>query len=131
MTHKYTAIHSALDINTIIQKQFKHWWETIPPASSTTKSGRHDIAEILLKVALNTKNHHQSLHFQLRVTWFVCSMIGGEMCMSVLLKFVWWNCFPPMLKTTSHAVGNVMIDDDFWCLTLLSAIFQLYHGDQI
>jgi hypothetical protein len=25
------------------------------PASSTTKSDRHDIAEILLKVALNTK----------------------------------------------------------------------------
>jgi hypothetical protein len=27
------------------------------PAFSTTKTGRHDIAEILLKVALNTKNH--------------------------------------------------------------------------
>jgi hypothetical protein len=26
------------------------------PASSTTKTGRHDIAEILLKVALNTKD---------------------------------------------------------------------------
>jgi hypothetical protein len=26
------------------------------PASSTTKTGRHDIAEILLKVTLNTKN---------------------------------------------------------------------------
>jgi len=26
------------------------------PASSTTKAGHHDIAEILLKVALNTKN---------------------------------------------------------------------------
>jgi hypothetical protein len=25
-------------------------------ASSTTKTGRHDIAEILLKVVLNTKN---------------------------------------------------------------------------
>jgi hypothetical protein len=25
------------------------------PASSTAKTGRHDIAEILLKVALNTK----------------------------------------------------------------------------
>jgi hypothetical protein len=25
-------------------------------ASSTTKTGRHDIAEILLKVALNTRN---------------------------------------------------------------------------
>jgi hypothetical protein len=34
------------------------------PASSTTKTGRYDIAEILLKVALNSKhqsiNHHQS-----------------------------------------------------------------------
>jgi uncharacterized protein YaiL (DUF2058 family) len=29
-------------------------------ASCTTKIGRHDIAEILLKVALNTKN--QSIH---------------------------------------------------------------------
>jgi len=27
----------------------------LPPASSTTKTGRHDIAEILLRVALNTK----------------------------------------------------------------------------
>jgi hypothetical protein len=26
------------------------------PASSTTETGRHDIAEILLKVALNIKN---------------------------------------------------------------------------
>jgi hypothetical protein len=26
------------------------------PASSTTKTGRHDIGEILMKVALNTKN---------------------------------------------------------------------------
>jgi hypothetical protein len=27
----------------------------VTPASSTTKTGRHEIAEILLKVALNTK----------------------------------------------------------------------------
>jgi len=30
------------------------------PASSTTKTGRHDIAEILLKVALNTNNQIKS-----------------------------------------------------------------------
>jgi len=30
------------------------------PASSNTKTGRHDIAEILLKVALNTKNQIKS-----------------------------------------------------------------------
>jgi hypothetical protein len=32
------------------------WFSPGTPASSTTKTGRHDIAEILLKVALNTKN---------------------------------------------------------------------------
>jgi hypothetical protein len=32
------------------------WFSSGTPASSTTKTGRHDIAEILLKVALNTKN---------------------------------------------------------------------------
>jgi hypothetical protein len=32
------------------------WFSTGTPASSTTKTGRHDIDEILLKVALNTKN---------------------------------------------------------------------------
>jgi hypothetical protein len=31
------------------------WFSSGTPASSTTKTGRHDIAEILLKVALNTK----------------------------------------------------------------------------
>jgi len=30
------------------------------PASSTTKIGRHDIAEILMKVALNIKHQNQS-----------------------------------------------------------------------
>jgi hypothetical protein len=33
------------------------WFSPGTPASSTTKNGCHDIAEILLKVALNTINH--------------------------------------------------------------------------
>jgi hypothetical protein len=32
------------------------WFSPGTPASSTTKTGHHDIAEILLTVALNTKN---------------------------------------------------------------------------
>jgi hypothetical protein len=32
------------------------WFSPGTQASSTTKTGRHDIAEILQKVALNTKN---------------------------------------------------------------------------
>ena len=35
---------------------YDQWFSAGTPASSTTKSGRHDIAEILLKVALNTKD---------------------------------------------------------------------------
>jgi hypothetical protein len=31
------------------------------PASPTTKTGRHDIAEILLKVALNTNNQKSKI----------------------------------------------------------------------
>jgi hypothetical protein len=31
------------------------WFSPGTPASSTTKTGHHDIAEILLKVAFNTK----------------------------------------------------------------------------
>jgi hypothetical protein len=40
------------------------WFSPGTPASSTTKTGRHDIAEILLKVALNTKIQIQ-IHFVL------------------------------------------------------------------
>jgi hypothetical protein len=36
------------------------WFSPGTLASSTTKAGRHDIAEILLKVALNTKNKIKS-----------------------------------------------------------------------
>jgi len=36
------------------------WFSLGTPASSTTKTSRHDIAEILLKVALNTKNQIKS-----------------------------------------------------------------------
>jgi len=36
------------------------WFSPGTSASSTTKTGRHDIAEILLKVALNTINHNHN-----------------------------------------------------------------------
>jgi hypothetical protein len=42
------------------------WFSPATPASSTTKIGPHDIAEILLKVALNTKNSN-SISFLLQI----------------------------------------------------------------
>jgi hypothetical protein len=40
------------------------WFSSDTPASSTTKTGRHDIAEILLKVPLNTINQIKSNLFK-------------------------------------------------------------------
>ena len=37
------------------------WFSPCTPASSTIKTGRHDITEILLKVALNTKNQSNQI----------------------------------------------------------------------
>ena len=63
------------------------WFSPGTPVSSTTKSGRHDIAEILLKVALNTKNQIKSnqiyfdfvfaLVFVLELSSLSCHYIGG------------------------------------------------------
>jgi hypothetical protein len=41
------------------------WFSPGTPASSTINTGRHDIAVILLKVALNTINQINSNHFKI------------------------------------------------------------------
>jgi hypothetical protein len=41
------------------------WFSLCTPASSTTKTGRHDIAEILLKVALKPQKSNQILSGQI------------------------------------------------------------------
>jgi hypothetical protein len=50
---------------------YGEWFSLGTPASSTTKTGRHDIAEILLKVALNTiTSINQTIYTKLcRVTF--------------------------------------------------------------
>jgi hypothetical protein len=45
------------------------WFSPGTPDSSTTKAGRHGIAEILLKMALNTKN--LNIHQVKRVDFFL------------------------------------------------------------
>ena len=48
------------------------WFSPGTPASSITKTDRHDIAEILLKVALNPKNQIKSNHIPVRHTIMAC-----------------------------------------------------------
>jgi hypothetical protein len=51
------------------------WFSLGTPASSTTKTGRHDIAEILLKMALNTKNQISQAMKKIKLDKVVHSMI--------------------------------------------------------
>jgi hypothetical protein len=49
------------------------WFSQGTPASSTAKTGRHDIAEILLKVALSTKNQiNQSFFYSMIINVMIC-----------------------------------------------------------
>jgi len=41
------------------------WFSPGTPAYSITKTGRHDIVEILLKVALSTKDQIKSIYYNL------------------------------------------------------------------
>jgi hypothetical protein len=46
------------------------------------KTGRHDIAEILLKVALNTqKNQLKSIEFYIGIFWFIQESVYTGICL--------------------------------------------------
>ena len=55
------------------------WFSPGTPASSNTKTGRHDIAEILLKVALNTIN--QSINQSINQYVYKASVNQSGMCL--------------------------------------------------
>jgi hypothetical protein len=46
------------------------WFSSSTPSSSTIKTGRHDLAEILLKVALNTINPINQSNIYILYHWF-------------------------------------------------------------
>jgi hypothetical protein len=61
------------------------WFSPGTPASSTTKTGLHDEAEILLKEALNTnKSINQSMLTMIvsdyLKKWFLCTKLHIYMC---------------------------------------------------
>jgi hypothetical protein len=56
------------------------WFSPGTLASSTTKTGRHDIAEILLKVELNTKNQSINLNLVYKYNVTVNSLVQNCGC---------------------------------------------------
>jgi hypothetical protein len=74
------------------------WFSPGTPASSTTKTGCHDIAEILLKVAINTKNPiHLTMIYILYINiwdgflpgkpYFLCYLIYKDLRCLIQINF--------------------------------------------
>jgi hypothetical protein len=62
------------------------WFSPGTPASSTTKTGRHDITEILLKVALNTikqTNKQTNIHILLSSVLSLTGLGKGDLLVQV------------------------------------------------
>jgi hypothetical protein len=76
------------------------WFSLGIPASSTTKAGHHDIAEILLKVALKHQkskiNQYTSCNFHLFITK-ICLASSNERMMNAIVfsshRFALWLLF--------------------------------------
>jgi len=85
------------------------------PASSTTKTGRHDIAELLLKVALNTKNQSINLSLHVHVTESIKYVISGPFSNFVGERFTYrvvmvvGSCIVLIGYTASAFVNSVEI----------------------
>jgi hypothetical protein len=60
------------------------WFSLSTPASTTTKTGRHDIAEILLKVALKHQKSKSNQTFKCSNTAYHTKAIEFTLCFSVV-----------------------------------------------
>ena len=90
------------------------WFSPGTPASSTTKTGRHDIAEILLKVALNT---NIQIQIQIHSIMYENSVVGvivfPSSRVSSIFLIVIWNCLPYLLALRIM-VEKYYFWSDFW-----------------
>ena len=93
------------------------WFSPSTLDSSTNKTDRLDITEILLKVALNTINL-KPINQQIINCMHLCIL---HLKLYEFNSTVCWNSFHCFCFCFLR--GNQGID--FWCLTLLSTIFQL------
>ena len=104
-----------LDLSSIIDKVYQllahgQWFSPGTQASSTTKTGRHDIAETLLKVALNTINQIKSI---------TDKTFTGLYCMSNSVGVLYETAYYIELLDSLPVFGGVGVDhlfrDFFFC----------------
>ena len=92
------------------------WFSPGTPASSTTKTGRCDIAEILLKVALNTKHQNQSICLHALV-------LSCDVLYNFLIKNYVWFVFFPQLFVASFLLFVFIFEQ--WCPPLLDCMSNM------
>jgi hypothetical protein len=95
------------------------WFSPGTSASSTTKTGRHDIAEILLKVALNTKNQNQiksSLNYLPFIHFFITTTFS-----SIFFTFTFPSTF--LTRTTDIFTSYSLSIIIFYLLRFSPEIF--------
>jgi hypothetical protein len=87
------------------------WWSS--SASSTTKTDLYDIAEILLKVALNKRNQIKSIYFKQMFT---------NVCSTISFPFNFIACISP-LKSTGPILSKLRYDFfNYWCFNAILVI---------
>jgi hypothetical protein len=96
------------------------WFSLGTPASSTTKTGRHDTAEIFLKVALNTINQSKSNHFLIyreeclhtseQVVYSGSSTTSGQPCMTPRQLMDSMTQLEEMLRKLEQSIKEVVKD---------------------
>ena len=77
------------------------WFSPGTPASSTTKTGRHDLTEILLIVTLNTKDQNQSNHYTSRqcsdnysdTRLYISFLVTAKLSLNVNYNSYEWDIF--------------------------------------
>jgi magnesium-transporting ATPase (P-type) len=94
------------------------------PVSSANKSDHHHIAEILLKVVLNTITITISLH-----QFLVVYNYPFTEKKSIISSFYICNILTQLLCIIRIWLADVRLGLGLWCLMPLSTIFQLYHGN--
>ena len=107
---------------TVRQLLARGWWSS--PASFTTKTGRHDIAEILLKIAFNKINQIKSMYPK---------NMSTNVCSTISFPFNFIACISP-LKSTGPIFSKFRYDFVififgvlyfyFWCFVFVFVMYQ-------
>ena len=100
VNHKQRCTRFTVTSDKVYQLLAHGWW--LSPGtltSSTTKTGHHDIAEILLKVALKHQKSNNKINQE---------ALGGQSTVSVIRQLI--LTFIPQMKLCSECSGKI---DDY------------------